>query len=174
MSGIQRIANRQSIVNLDAIWLDIRGYLTAAMNSIAWDEPDRPAAQLERAVDIGLRLPRYYSPEQIEAIQSVAPAVTVDDYLAAMLAPDAAAAEFVAWIRETGRTGEYSSEDLRTLYDTHCQELRRIPTAENMLRKHLRGPGILRRKADGKKHGARSRPTVWVIEETVSSFKRAA
>lgn len=176
MSGKERIANRKENVKDHAgIWLDIRGFLTAAMASPLWaDEAARPDHQSQRADEIGLRLPTYRSPSQIAALEAATPQ-TVDDYINAMLSPDDAARDFLDWIRASGRSGRHTAEELDAIYGIHCQELNRIPTPENVLRKHLsRAPGVFRSKADVKRHGKRSRPTVWTIEETVSTRKAAA
>ena len=135
--------------------------------------PDWRREKEARAAEIGLRLPRWYPPAEIEIIQ-MAPAATVEEYLESMLAPDAAAAQFIAWLRSTGRAGKYTSEELDAVYGIHCQECNRIPTPANQLRKFMRGPGITRIKEDVRRHGKRSRPTVWTISETVSKRGLAA
>lgn len=177
MSGKQRIANRKEIVkDHSSVWLDIRGFLTAAMQTHLWvdDVGARPSHQIERATDIGLRLPTYLSDAQLIALEAAIPE-TVDDYINAMLSPDDAAAEFLAWIRSTGRAGTHTAEELDAIYGIHCQECNRIPTPENVLRKHLsRSPGVSRTKADLKRHGKRSRPTVWTISETFPTRRAAA
>ena len=136
--------------------------------------PDWRREKEARAAEIGLRLPRWYPPAEIEIIQ-MAPAATVEEYLESMLAPDAAAAQFIAWLRSTGRAGrKYTSEELDVAYGIHCQERNRVPTPMNQLRKFMKGHGITKGKDDVKAHGKRSRPTVWTISETVSKRGLAA
>jgi len=168
----------QVVRSSNAISFDIGRIVAALKSSMAWPAfdgfiPDWRRQQEERAADIGIRLPTFLSDAQLAALEA-APDYDVDTYLQSMQSPDAAAADFLAWMRSTGRTGRYTSDELDALYGIHCQETNRPPTPNNVLRKHMHVPGVHRMKDDVKRHGRRSRPTVWVIEETVSSRKLAA
>jgi hypothetical protein len=78
-------------------------------------------------------------------------------------APADAAATFVAWLRNTGRHGQYNSDELESLYFAHCEERGTARLPAHVLRAHLSGNGVHRRKVDVKVNGKRSRPTLWQI-----------
>lgn len=138
--------------------------------------PDR-VRQEARAAEVGYILPWYRTAADLEAAIArcaAALAEEVEDELAPPLAPDAAAAAFVAWVRASGRTGTYAADELQALYETHCREAKRFPCASNQLRKYLpRQLGVFRTKAEAKIGDRRSRPTVWQIED-VMQMRRAA
>ena len=128
--------------------------------------PARLAAEA-RARSIGIRLPRYFAPAEIAALESA----TIDEatsHQRRLLSPADAANDFVGWLRATGRTGNYSNEALDAIYDIHCRQTKRNPCPVNQLRKHMRGIGIYRSRPNSKKNGSRSRAVKWTIAETVA------
>jgi len=89
--------------------------------------------------------------------------------LAPPLAPHDAARRFVAWIIETGRSGQgHDSDALRELYILHTTLIGHAPISQNTLRKFLkRLPGVDKEvvEGDGVSRSARrdGRRTQWVL-----------
>lgn len=80
------------------------------------------------------------------------------------LAPADAAAEFVAMLRSTERTGQYTSDELSAAYLDHCTATSRKPCGERLLRAELaKVPGVVSKQSYQKVRGSRYRPTLWYI-----------
>ena len=164
MSGRQRIASRQS---------PLLTVFEALTNAFAWPEdadvvPDWRLAQEARAAEIEiLELPHYRTRAEFDAQVALCEAALADPPTET-LAHDAAAARFMAWLLAHGATGTHTSDQLRALYATHCQQEALTPVPEAQLRKFLGNgnyPGVHKHKDKSKKHGNRHRPTMWTITD---------
>lgn len=123
--------------------------------------------------------PRVESPAPLPVPETVAPpspARAPRRSLAAparkpSLNPRESARQFVAHIRQTERTGQYASVDLRQAYYDFCDDLGRRPTGEQQLRAALlKIPGVSKEKPWARGANAKiERKVYWIIEpETVS------
>jgi hypothetical protein len=92
-------------------------------------------------------------------------------FLPALSGPDAAVS-FVRYLRDNDKCGSFSTRRLQSTYLLFCQQERRRPTAENVLRASLSMlPGVTKESIrDRSQSSHRSRIVEWVISpaETVS------
>lgn len=121
--------------------------------------------------------PRAEQPPPLPEPETVAPVRVVPRRSLAAparkpsLHPRESARQFVAYIRETGRTGQYASTDLRQAYYDFCDDFGRRPTGEQQLRAALlKVPGVSKEKPWARGANAKiERKVYWIIEpETVS------
>ena len=89
--------------------------------------------------------------------------------LAPALSPHDAARKFLAWMRETGRCGQYSDGTLKDAYELHCQMIGAVPASDAHVRKHLRQlGGVSKALGKGPSTNKRERPTIWTIMPSLS------
>lgn len=103
-------------------------------------------------------------------IEPIIPAKPI--FLPALPAREAAIA-FVAHLRKHGKCGTFSNGGLKNAYLLYCQQQRRRPTADNVLREAMAMlPGVSKESIrDKSQRSKRARLTEWVIAptETVSA-----
>lgn len=137
--------------------------------------PDWRIKYEQRALEIGMVLPPIRTfRHHIDAIAKCEASLFAKQPINVVgrpLSAEDAAVQFLSWLRETSRTGEFSNETLAGYYADFCSLQNREPTAENMLRGALkRLPGVTTRQGYHKSQaGARVRPTIWIIKREVPS-----
>lgn len=135
------------------------------------DDPDAvPVWRLERelwADRLGIRLPGYRTRREYEAaVQLLEDAIPdVSTLVSAALPPDDAAREFLGWLRDDDRVGEYTAAELSALYAEHCADTGREPANTDHVKAALATlPGVYREISDTKVSGKRVRAVRWVVD----------
>lgn len=86
-----------------------------------------------------------------------------------------AAVKFLAWLRETGRTGELSAGRLGDAWSDYCKSIGHVPASEAHMRGYLgKLPGANKGLSEKKVGNKRNRPTVWKIEPAQVAQKKRA